>query len=239
MVYSIFTGVPGKTLRSIMPFFSISRSLAESVFGFIPSIESRNSLNLLWSSCVMLRKMCTVNFFPIILNVLSIGQAFMLSSNTLHSSSFNLPYPHLISLLSVSNLYTYLCIVSIENRGEKKIENTQNKEIHVKEISSSQWEDEIVKSKIPLFVDFWAPWCGPCRAVAPIVEEIASEYSGRLSFVKVNVDQNKELASKYNVFSIPTLAVISEGNLISQQVGVSTNAKASLKNMIENALKKL
>ncbi|HYL67464.1 MAG TPA: thioredoxin [Nitrosopumilaceae archaeon] len=157
----------------------------------------------------------------------------------MHSSSFNLPYPHLISLLSLSNLYTYLCIVSIENRGDKKIENqTQNKD-NTKEISSSQWEDEIIKSKIPVFVDFWAPWCGPCRAVAPIVEDIAREYSGKVSFVKVNVDQNNELASKYNVFSIPTLAVFSNGSLVSQQVGVSSNVKASLKNMIENALKKV
>lgn len=145
----------------------------------------------------------------------------------------------MISLLSLSNLYTYLCIVSIENRGDKKIENqTQNKD-NTKEISSSQWEDEIIKSKIPVFVDFWAPWCGPCRAVAPIVEDIAREYSGKVSFVKVNVDQNNELASKYNVFSIPTLAVFSNGSLVSQQVGVSSNVKASLKNMIENALKKV
>ena len=183
--------------------------------------------------------MCTVNFFPIILNVLSMGQAFMLSINTLHSSSFNLPYPHLISLLSLPNLYSYLCIVSIEKRGDNKIENqVQNKAAHVKEITSSEWENEIVKSEIPVFVDFWAPWCGPCRAVSPIVEDIAKEFSDKVSFVKVNVDQNNEIASKYNIFSIPTLAVFSKGNLISQQVGVSSNAKASLKNMIENALKK-
>src|SRR4029077_1640789 len=112
----------------------------------------------------------------------------------------------------------------IENRGDKKIENQVQNNANTKEISSSQWEEEIVKSKIPVFVDFWAPWCGPCRAIAPIVEEIANEYSDKVSFVKVNVDQNNELASKYNVFSIPTLAVFSKGNLISQQVGVTSNA---------------
>ncbi len=88
-------------------------------------------------------------------------------------------------------------------------------------------------------MDFWAPWCGPCRAAAPLVEDIAKEFSGKISFVKVNVDENSELASRYSVFSIPTLAVFSKGNLVSQQIGVSSNAKASLKNMIEGALKKI
>jgi len=92
-------------------------------------------------------------------------------------------------------------------------------------------------SPVPVFVDFWASWCGPCKAVAPIVEELAKEYAGRVRFVKVNVDQNYELMSRYNVFSIPTLAVFNRSQLVSQQVGVTSNARSSLRNMIENSIK--
>ena len=92
-------------------------------------------------------------------------------------------------------------------------------------------------SPVPVFVDFWASWCGPCKAVAPIVEELAKEYAGRVRFVKVNVDQNYELMSRYNVFSIPTIAVFNGGQLVSQQVGVTSNAESSLRNMIENSIK--
>ena len=65
-------------------------------------------------------------------------------------------------------------------------------------------------SPVPVFVDFWAEWCGPCRMVSPVVEELATEYEGKVNFVKVNVDEANELASKYNVFSIPTLAIIQQ-----------------------------
>ncbi|OLD21250.1 MAG: thioredoxin [Thaumarchaeota archaeon 13_1_20CM_2_39_20] len=92
-------------------------------------------------------------------------------------------------------------------------------------------------SPVPVFVDFWASWCGPCKAVAPIVEELAKEYAGRVRVVKVNVDQNYELMSRYNVFSIPTLAVFNRRQLVSQQVGITSNAMSSLRNMIENSIK--
>ncbi|MFB5597653.1 MAG: thioredoxin [Nitrosopumilaceae archaeon] len=96
------------------------------------------------------------------------------------------------------------------------------------------WETDVMQSPIPVFVDFWAEWCGPCRMVSPVVEELASEYEGKVNFVKVNVDEANELASKYNVFSIPTLAIINKGQVVSQQVGAAS--KESYKNMIDKAL---
>ncbi len=96
------------------------------------------------------------------------------------------------------------------------------------------WETDVIQSSLPVFVDFWAEWCGPCRMVSPVVEELASEYEGKVSFVKVNVDEANELASKYNVFSIPTLAIIHKGKIVSQQVGAAS--KESYKNMIDKAL---
>ena len=96
------------------------------------------------------------------------------------------------------------------------------------------WETDVMQSSLPVFVDFWAEWCGPCRMVSPVVEELASEYEGKVNFVKVNVDEANELASKYNVFSIPTLAIIKNGQVVSQQVGAAS--KESYKNMIDKAL---
>ena len=107
---------------------------------------------------------------------------------------------------------------------------------NAKAVNTRTWQTEVIDSQIPVFVDFWAEWCGPCRMVSPVVEELSSEYPGKVKFVKVNVDESGELASKYNVFSIPTLAVFNKGEIIAQQVGAAS--KASYKNMIENALKK-
>lgn len=96
------------------------------------------------------------------------------------------------------------------------------------------WETEVMQSQLPVFVDFWAEWCGPCRMVSPVVEELAEEYDGKVKFVKVNVDEANELASKYNVFSIPTLAIFKNGQIVAQQVGAAS--KESYKNMIDRAL---
>jgi thioredoxin 1 len=106
-----------------------------------------------------------------------------------------------------------------------------------KPVDSKNWEKEVMASQVPVFVDFWAEWCGPCRMVSPVIEELANEYAGKVNFVKVNVDENNELASKYNVFSIPTLALFSKGQIVAQQVGAAS--KGSYKNMIESALSKI
>ena len=99
------------------------------------------------------------------------------------------------------------------------------------------WETDVVTSDKPVFVDFWAEWCGPCRMVGPVVEELAVDYDGKVNFVKVNVDQAGELASKYNVFSIPTLILLHKGEIIAQQVGAGS--KETYQNMIDRALEKI
>ena len=100
--------------------------------------------------------------------------------------------------------------------------------------SSQQFEQEVLNSANPVFVDFWAEWCGPCRAVSPVVEELSSEYGDKVDFVKVNVDENGSLAQKYNVFSIPTLAIFKDGQVVSQKIGAAT--KESFKTMIDSSL---
>ena len=99
------------------------------------------------------------------------------------------------------------------------------------------WEIDVIGSPVPVFVDFWAEWCGPCRMVGPVVEELAVDFDGKVKFVKVNVDEASALASKYNVFSIPTLIILNKGKVIAQQVGAGS--KDMYKNMIDNALKSI
>ncbi|QWT17807.1 thioredoxin [Collinsella sp. zg1085] len=85
--------------------------------------------------------------------------------------------------------------------------------------------DELLKSDLPVLVDFWAPWCGPCRTVSPIVEEIANDMDGRLTVAKCNVDENQDLAVKYGVMSIPTLVLLKSGKEAHRVVGAMPKAR--------------
>lgn len=89
-------------------------------------------------------------------------------------------------------------------------------------ITSKNFEEEVSKSKIPVLLDFWASWCGPCKMVSPIVDEVAEELEGKAKVGKINVDEEQELASAFNVMSIPTLVVIYNGKLESTLVGVQS-----------------
>ena len=123
-----------------------------------------------------------------------------------------------------------LILVNVFRYGQQN-----NSTMGITQVSDTKsWEVDVINSDIPVFVDFWAEWCGPCRMVSPLVEELANDYYGKVKFVKVNVDEANELASKYNVFSIPTLIILKKGEIVSQQVGAAS--KESYKSMIDRAL---
>jgi len=89
----------------------------------------------------------------------------------------------------------------------------------VNEIKDQDFGQEVLKSSLPVVVDFWAPWCGPCKQIAPIVEKLSEEYKDKLKFCKINVDENHDTASNYHVMSIPTLIFFRKGQLVEQTVG--------------------
>jgi thioredoxin 1 len=86
-------------------------------------------------------------------------------------------------------------------------------------VSDAAFEKEILQSSVPVIVDFWAPWCGPCRQIAPSLEKIAAEYDGRLIVAKVNTDENPEWAGRFEVRGIPTMLFVAGGKVVYQQVG--------------------
>lgn len=90
---------------------------------------------------------------------------------------------------------------------------------NVTEISDQSFESEVLKSPVPVLIDFWAPWCAPCRAIAPVVEELAKEYQGKIKVVKLNVDDNPQTPQRYGVRGIPNLILFQGGNVREQIVG--------------------
>ncbi|RMG85616.1 MAG: thioredoxin [Bacteroidetes bacterium] len=92
------------------------------------------------------------------------------------------------------------------------------------EFTDANFQKEVLENEGVTLVDFWAPWCGPCRQIAPIVEELAEEYEGKVKVGKVNVDDNSEISFKYGIRSIPTLLILKNGEVVAKQVGFTTKA---------------
>ncbi|RKX85293.1 MAG: thioredoxin [Spirochaetes bacterium] len=98
-------------------------------------------------------------------------------------------------------------------------------------VENHNFKEEVLESKVPVIADFWAEWCVPCKMVEPILEEMAKEYEGKIKIAKINVDENGEIASQFNIVSIPTLLLFKDGNIVRKQIG------AVPRHIIENMIK--
>lgn len=107
---------------------------------------------------------------------------------------------------------------------------------HVTELNGDNWDQEVVTADHPVLVDFWAPWCGPCRSLAPKVDRIAQEYSGKVKVVKVNVDDNQELAIKYGVTSIPQLLIFNGSDQPAAQLPPGNIDENEIKSALDRQL---
>lgn len=88
------------------------------------------------------------------------------------------------------------------------------------EINEKNFEDEVLKSDLPVLVDFWAPWCGPCQMLTPILEDVANDYEGKIRVVKVNIQENENLASQYGIMAIPNLKIFKNGQAVDEIIGL-------------------
>jgi len=104
----------------------------------------------------------------------------------------------------------------------------------VSEVTTSSWESEVIKAQGVVMIDFWAAWCGPCRIISPTIEELSKEYSGKIKVLKLNTDENSDIASRYQVMGIPTVMFFKDGTKVDQIVGVVP--KQFLKAKIESFL---
>lgn len=92
---------------------------------------------------------------------------------------------------------------------------------HVKHVTDASFPEDVLQAEAPVLVDFWAPWCGPCRAVAPVLEQVAEAYAGRVTIAKLNVDENPRTAEQYGIRSIPTIALFKGGDVVDGVLGAA------------------
>ncbi len=132
--------------------------------------------------------------------------------------------PFVFVVHHIAKLYligTLQIIISNPYRGNQKLSE------HIQTVTDSTFKEQALESPIPVLVDFWADWCGPCKAVAPILETIAEEYAGRIQILKLNVDENKERPSEYGIRGIPTLILFKDGTAKATHVGAMTKSQLS------------
>jgi len=103
------------------------------------------------------------------------------------------------------------------------------------EVTDSQWESAVLESDVPVFVDFWAEWCAPCRAMSPYVDKLAQEYQGKIKVLKINTQDNQDVPSRYGITAIPTFLIIKKGEVVKQMVG--SQPYDALKKVIDATLK--
>jgi thioredoxin 1 len=105
---------------------------------------------------------------------------------------------------------------------------------NVVELTDANWESEVINSSVPVLVDFWAPWCGPCRIIAPVIEKLAGEFAGQIKVGKLNTDDNPGVSMRYGIRAIPTIMMFKNGEVVDTRVGVQP--EDSLRKMIKNNL---
>lgn len=102
---------------------------------------------------------------------------------------------------------------------------SEHKPTHINYVSDATFDAEVLQSQLPVLVDYWAEWCGPCRSIASILNEVSEEYSGRLKVAKVNVDENQETPQKFGIRGIPTLMLFKDGDVVATKVGALSKSQ--------------